>query len=119
MTRAQFDLADVTLVNESAREDAPGDVIVFRTPADACAYLEPWWVDDQEGFVLSGTGQRVLLGHHSGRVVVRLRLDAPEGDELAATWLRAAAAHLQRVRRDAGPASDAVADLIDYVGFQD
>ncbi len=119
MTRAQFDLADVTLVNESAREDAPGDVIVFRTPADACAYLEPWWVEDEEGFVLSGAGQRILLGHHSGQVVVRMRLDAPEGDELVSAWLKAAAAYVQRVRHDEGPASDAVPDLIEYVGFQD
>ncbi len=118
MTRAHFDLADVTLVNESAQEDAPGDVTLFRTTADACAHLEPWWVDDEEGFVINGAGQRILLGHENGRVVPRLRLDAPGGPGLVAAWLQAAVADVRRVRGDGGPASDDIADLIEYIGFQ-
>ena len=118
MASVQFDLNDVTLVKESVREDLPGDISLFPTLADACTYLEPWWVEDQEGFILSGTGQRILLGVEGGQVVARMRLNAPEGPALVITWLRASTSAVRAARRDAEPVSDDARTLILYVGFQ-
>ena len=52
-------LADVVIVNESRDEAAVGDLSVFRSVGEACAKLEPWWVQDREGFAYTAAGERL------------------------------------------------------------
>jgi hypothetical protein len=111
-----LDLDQVTLVNESRAETEPGDVSVFRTPQAACAYLESWWVEQGEGFLLTAGGDRLLLTSHPS-VSVRTREPHPDGDRLVRLWLAHLAHHIRQARKDAGPPTAALQDLIAYVGF--
>lgn len=112
----EFDLDDVTLINESRSEFIPGDVTIFRTPEEACRWLEAWWVRDREGSALTANGDRLWL-LPTDRVSVRLREPHPEGEQIVRLWLAHTAADVQRARKDARPLPTALRDLVAYVGF--
>lgn len=115
-----FDLRQVTLINENRIEAEPGDVSLFQSPETACAYLEPWWVLGGEGFALTASGDRVVLGLDAAgrRVVVIARERHPQGSELVEAWLGQLASSVQAARRDNGPASSSPDDIIRYVGLE-
>lgn len=55
-------LDEVILLNESNKEDVPGDISVYRSEGDALNDIEAWWVENSEGFAFTGTGVRLILG---------------------------------------------------------
>src|SRR5262245_28509873 len=61
-------LEDVIIVNESKDQHIAGDVSVFRSPGDACGHLEPWWVEQNEGFALDGRGRQITFGVRNNAV---------------------------------------------------
>jgi hypothetical protein len=91
-------LDDVMVVNESASEVQPGDVMVFRTQADACGYLEDWWVRDGEGYAFTARGERVRLAATGTSVVVDRIEPCAEGEEIVRRWLMSAASTLLHAR---------------------
>jgi hypothetical protein len=114
---AAFDLSQVVVINESSAEEVPGDVSVFRSEREACRHLEPWWVEDSEGFALSGSGDRIVLGCLSNTVCVERREPHPTGDALVLSWLQAAARAIQAARRSDEVLPDNISGLINHVGF--
>lgn len=90
----------VVVLNESRDIRRPGDVSVFRDTDAMCRWLEPWWVEDGEGFALSAAGERILLGVEGARVVVTGREPLADGPEIVRAWLADAAAAAMRARRE-------------------
>jgi hypothetical protein len=131
MTQSGDWLADVTIVNESGAPDDPGDVSIFRSAAEACRYLEHWWVEENEGTARNGRGDRVVLGVEGRKVVVQAIAADPNGSSILLVWLRHAAkalldARQQKARRNRGLLSrseqlgvlpETVEGLIAYIGF--
>ena len=97
---ADFDLQHVIVVNESSRESAAGDVELFRNTESACGYLEHWWVEDGEGFALTGVGHRVVLGVDARKRVIVERIEPREnGPALLTAWLKSAAQSVLEARQ--------------------
>jgi hypothetical protein len=120
-------LDGVMIVNESASEETPGDVMVFRNQRDACGYLEDWWVRDGEGYAFTARGERVRLAAIGTSVVVDGIEPCAEGEEIVRRWLMSAASALLQARRgraegrkveQAGVLPTTVEGLIAYVGFR-
>ncbi len=85
-------LDEVVVVNEGKDERTPGDVSVYRSEGDAIQHLEPWWVENSEGFAFTATGVRLVLGIVPGGGVTILRREqCVEGPEIVLAWLRALA----------------------------
>ena len=124
------------VVNESRDLRRPGDVSVFRDADAMCRWLEPWWVEDGEGFAFSAAGERILLGVDGTRVVVTGREPMADGLEIVRGWLLDAAAAVLRTRQERaegwiplgrhpmlseaearGNLPETVEGLIAYVGF--
>ncbi|MEN3951765.1 hypothetical protein [Iodidimonas sp. SYSU 1G8] len=132
MKAVQSWLADIVVVNESAVLAEPGDVSVFRSEGEACAKLEHWWVENDEGGAFDATGRRMILAVDSNqRVVVAERLSSPDGPDIVHGWLTAHA-HAVLASRGAkallgqavlagfeerGELPSSVEGLIAYVGF--
>lgn len=129
---ADFDLQHVIVVNESRRESVAGDVELFRNAEEACGYLEHWWVEDGEGFALTGVGHRVVLGVDGSRRVVVERIEPQvDGPALVRRWLRSAAqsvleARQFRAQKKRATLSDmemrgeipaTIEELVAYIGF--
>ncbi|WP_126174524.1 hypothetical protein [Altericroceibacterium xinjiangense] len=125
--------ADIILVNESADETTPGDVSVFRSLGEACRWLEPWWVENHEGFAFTATGARLTLGMDSNNSVIVVRQEhVPHGPKIVLGWLCACATAVLDARRSKAERGKAVLSrseeqgqlplttegLIAYVGFQ-
>lgn len=125
-------LEDIVLVNESGDPLVAGDVSVFRSAGDACQYLEHWWVEQNEGFAFSATGERLLFGVDAARrVVVRSRESCPEGEVIVTSWLFNLAVAVRQARRahaakgkvsvgdleKVGVLPTTIEGLIAYVGF--
>lgn len=126
-------LADIVVLNETRDEARAGDVSVFRSAGEACAYLEHWWVENGEGFAFTAAGHRLTLGvDASDSVIVVGRDDAtPSGVEVVRDWLRAYAAAVLEARRakarigkttlggfeQSGQLPESTEGLIAYVGF--
>jgi hypothetical protein len=101
-------LTDIVVLNESRDEARAGDVSVFRSANEACAYLEHWWVEDGEGFAFTASGDRLGLGVDSAqRVVVLSREAVPDGAEIVRGWLHAYAAAVLEARRSSTRSSKA------------
>ena len=126
-------LADIVIVNENKDEASAGDVSVFRSASEACAWLEHWWVEDGEGFAFTATGDRLTLGVDDEAVVVIGRQATPDGPAIVREWLRASALAVLEARRakarkgratlsrveEQGLLPTSVEELIAYVGFVD
>jgi hypothetical protein len=126
-------IADIVVVNESRDEAEAGDVTIFRSVGEACDWLEHWWVENEEGFAFTATGERLALGvDDKGRVVVAARQIVPGGTEIVLGWLRAAAAAVLEARKARaqdgklilnsyerqGQLPTSIEGLIIYVGFR-
>lgn len=118
-------IADVVVVNESKAYFEPGDVMIFRSAERAAAYLEPWWVEDGEGYALSGVGLPVTLRILQGQVLVQIERAAEPDLKTPRLWLFGAANAVRAAREhnqkqvpvgDEIP-SESTADLINYIGF--
>lgn len=92
-------LDDVAIVNESSSLDQPGDVLLFRSVGEACVYIEPWWVEQAEGFAFTATGKRVVLRPGRFTVDVEQIEPFPGGREIVLGWLRSSAANMLAARR--------------------
>jgi hypothetical protein len=126
-------LHDIILVNDTGRGDDvnPGDVDVFRTAGDACAYLEPWWVEERHGLAFTAAGEQVTLGVDGYQVVVDGYAPRPDGQQIVLSWLRHSAQSILEARRHRavkgkvrlgrveaeGVLPTSVEGLIAYVGF--
>jgi hypothetical protein len=84
-----MDLDQIALVNESDDPRVLGDLSIFPTIEEACSWLEHWWVEDNEGLVLTANGARVVLRVVSANnTVVAAGVEPyPQGAELARSWL--------------------------------
>lgn len=126
-------LDDVVLVNDNVAPEEPGDVQIYRSSGEACRALEDWWVEAGEGMVLSGRGDRLVLGVQGGRVVEVSREPHLRGADLIVKWLQSAAASVRdaRIHRSrkakallgarelTGQLPQTVEGLIAYVGFSE
>jgi hypothetical protein len=124
-------LEDVIVVNESKDQRVAGDVSAFRGPGDACRYLEPWWVADNEGFALNGLGQQVTFGVCENSVVIERCEPMTGGVQILLDWLRATALHVHEARTSraqkgklvlgrleaSGVLPQSIEGLIAYIGF--
>lgn len=82
-------LSEIVVVNESSDEAVAGDVSIFRHAGDACAYLEPWWVEDKEGFAITAGGHRIVLGVGAKQSVIVAGMDeVPTGTDVVRSWLQ-------------------------------
>lgn len=135
MTAAPDPRCHAVVVNESRDIRIVGDVSVFEDAEAMCRWLEPWWVEDAEGFALSATGERILLGVAGPHVVVTGREAMPDGPEIVRAWLEAEAAaatarrkHGDRITRmqqlstggedeTRDPSTKTVQELIADIGF--
>jgi hypothetical protein len=126
-------LSDVVLLNESNAETRAGDISVFRSAGEACGALEPWWVQDREGFAFTASGDRLTLGvDDRGRVIVAKREQMDGGATIVLGWLRASAEAVLGARRskakkgkaflspfeEQGRLPASAEGLIAYVGFR-
>jgi hypothetical protein len=124
--------AEIVVVNESRDQATPGDVSVFRTADEACGWLEPWWVENGEGFAFTTAGERLMLGvDDCDRVIVTGREETSDGARLVYGWLRAAAAAVLEARRvksalgkivlsrseEQGELPTSIEGLVAYIGF--
>ncbi len=125
-------LDEVVVVNESTDERLPGDLSIYRSEGDACSYLEPWWVEKNEGFAFSASGLRLILGlGHAGEVIVARREECAEGPEIVLGWLQALAQTTLQARNrvaqngrailsraeEEGALPDTVEGLVAYISF--
>jgi hypothetical protein len=72
-------LDDIVLIAEGASETAAVGATIFRSEGESCRYLEPWWVEQAEGFAFSASGQRLMLRVDGARVVVAERVACEDG----------------------------------------
>ena len=133
--RGETWLHDVILVKDTdGGEDlAPGFVDIFRSAGDACAYLEPWWVEERHGLAFTAAGERVTFGVGGRGVTVEGFEPWPEGPEVVLSWLRHSAQAVLEARRHKaakgrfrlgqaeaeGVLPTSVEGLIAYIGFTD
>ena len=126
-------LDTIILVNESGGGDdlEPGAVDLFRNIDDACAYLEPWWVEERHGLAFTGAGEEVIFGVDGFRVVVDGYEPRPDGHRIVLGWLRRSARAVLDARRHKaakgklrlrpmeaeGVVPASFEDLVAYVGF--
>ncbi|WP_189484348.1 hypothetical protein [Asticcacaulis endophyticus] len=82
---------DIVIVNESPGIAIAGDVLIFRNSKQACLYLEYWWVEDGEGFALSLSGDRLVLGVKDDQVVELGREPYENGRDIVLSWLQSVA----------------------------
>ena len=93
-------LADIVVVNENRDPAVAGDVAIFRNAHAACRHLEHWWVEDEEGWAFTSSGERLTLGVNDRKQVVVLgREPEPDGRELVHGWLLIAASAVLAARR--------------------
>jgi len=125
-------LSDIVIVNENRHETIAGCVSVFRSADDACASLEPWWVEQHEGFAITAAGHRLKLGVGARQnVVIVQREETPSGAEQVRSWLKdlassVSAASTHKANKKNAPSApheerrelpSSIEDLIAYVGF--
>lgn len=85
-------LSEIVVVNESSDEAVAGDVSIFRHAGDACAHLEYWWVEDNEGFAITAAGHRIELGVGPKREVIIAGMEeVPSGTDVVRSWLHSIA----------------------------
>ena len=95
-------LSEIVVVNETCDEAVAGDVSIFRHAGDACAHLEPWWVEDREGFAITAAGHRIELGVGAKRDVIIAGIEeVPTGTDVVRAWLYSLASVLlaERTRK--------------------
>lgn len=69
--------------------EGPGNVIVFKAVADAEAWLEPWWIEGDEGTIYDAHG-RILVGiPMADRVLLRAGVASSETRAALIQLLRA------------------------------
>jgi hypothetical protein len=126
-------LDDIALIAEGASETAAVGATIFRSEGEACRYLEPWWVEQAEGFAFSASGQRLMLRVDGARVVVAERVPCENGHAIVLNWLLTSAksvldarTHKASKRRallspmeQSGELPRSVEGLIAYIGFHD
>lgn len=126
-------LSDVVVLNESSDMRVAGDVTLFRSAGEACTWIEPWWVANQEGFAFTAAGERLVLEvTPEQNVRVERREPHPDGEAIVLDWLRSNALHLLETRKaraekghlgpggfeERGELPDTIEGLIAYIGFQ-
>ncbi|MXO86516.1 hypothetical protein GRI38_10815 [Altererythrobacter aurantiacus] len=124
-------LRDIIVINDSRGIANAGDVTLFRSAGEACRYVEPWWVKEDQGFVLTADGQKVTLGIDGRDVIVRRYEDFPDGRAIVLRWLQYSAQAILTARRHkaqsgkillgeteaSGILPATVEGLIAYIGF--
>ena len=91
-------LADVAVLNSNPRFNEPGDVQIFRNISDMCSELEPWFVEEQEGYALNGNGEPIELTTDGDVVFGKVVLGEEPEVSVLKEWLVSAAKSLRDAR---------------------
>jgi hypothetical protein len=86
------------VLNEGSSFFIPESVEVFRTLADMCATLEPWYVEEKCGYALTGSGVPIELTTDGISVSCKVLDDEKPETDVLTCWLAHSANSLREAR---------------------
>jgi hypothetical protein len=120
----RIDFDETVILNESRDPDQAGDVTIFKTIADAEAYIEPIDVQNREYFAYLPDGRELDLSVIKGRVHIEKLYPSENHCNRVRNLLNDLAIAVFEARKVRGRAKEkldfetmSIAGLIEFIGF--